>query len=224
MEKLIFDLGCYTLDSSEKYLYDDYKVIAIDANIDNINKCEKKYFDFVKNEKLILVNKAISYKDDLLVDFYIAPDCLVWSSLNKGIAERIKKSNKVVISTITLKSLIEKYGTPYYCKIDVEGADILALESLVGCDKDMLPKIISCETECLGVGETTDGLEVINKLYEIGYSKFFIVKQPKSIDIPFNDEPTWYNYEEICKILTETRDKHHFITFYDFWYDVYSAL
>lgn len=223
MEKLIFDLGCYALDSTEKYLYDDYKVIAVDANVNNIKFCRARYFNFVDKGNLILLNKAISDKDDFLIDFYIAPKLLVWSSLNKEIAERHDKSIHTMVHTITLKTLIEKYGTPYYCKIDIEGADILALESLVGCDKDILPKFISCETECLGVGETTDGLEVINKLHEIGYTKFFIVKQPMSIDIPFKNEPTWYNFEEIREILIKTRNEHHFKMFYDFWYDVYAT-
>lgn len=221
--KLIFDLGCYTLDSTNKYLNDNYKVIAVDADKENIDLVNERYKNFVENQQLITINKAITLESGDLVDFYIQPNMKVWSSLNKNIAERTQSSIKTTIETTTLKDLINEFGTPWYCKIDIEGADILALISLEDSEKEKLPKIISCETECLGVGETTEGLDVVNQLYKLGYTKFLLKKQPIRTVFSIENNNEWYSFEEIVEQLVDLRRKHYFNEFFDFWYDVYAT-
>lgn len=77
----------------------------------------------------------------------------------------------------TLRSLIHKYGVPYYCKIDIEGNDIIALESLK--DNVDLPHYISVETECLGDNSQPNDVmfSTLDMLYELGYRKFKLVDQ-----------------------------------------------
>ena len=164
-ENLIFDLGFYDGDTSLPYLKEGYKVIGVDCNpkLSMNDQC----FEYIMNGQLTIEKVCISDKDNETVNFYIQPNLLVWSSVNIAIAERHHKSECCQVETITLASLIKKYGTPLYCKIDIEGNDILALKSLF--DVEEKPRFISCETECIGTEHysSIDGLENINTIHEL---------------------------------------------------------
>lgn len=145
--------------------------MGVECNPSLIKQSTEKFCDFVCNKKLHLVNKCISSEDNKKEIFYISTHP-VWSSLNKNIAERKEKSTSIEVSTITLAKLIDEYGCPDYCKIDIEGNDVIAVRSLI--DLDTKPKVISVEAECLGVGEQST-INMIDELYNVGYRQFFIV-------------------------------------------------
>jgi FkbM family methyltransferase len=117
------------------------------------------------NVPVILVSDAISDADNQIIPFFLSKH-LVWSSTHRKIAERLEKAEEIKVKTITLKSLIEQYGCPDYCKIDIEGNDVIAVHSLMGLDTK--PKVISVEAECLGVGEQST-INMIDELYNVGY-------------------------------------------------------
>lgn len=226
-DKLIFDIGAYQLDSTKQYLNNGYKIIALDANPEMIEIINNNFKTFIENGKLIVIDKALHDTDNNEIKFYIQNNEKVWCSIYKGIAERLDECSKIITKqTITLKTLIETYGTPIYCKIDVEGADILAIQSLRG-HKELLPKYISCETECLGHENRFDitGTEILDELYNIGYTKFFLIKQECffNYDFDLNKEHDYMSYEECKKLLIDLREKHEFSRFYDFWYDLYAT-
>lgn len=215
--KLIFDIGCHTLDSTYKFLEEGNTVIAVDADINKLFQISSKYYDYIKFKKLILINKAVTDKNDEIINFYIQPNWNVWNSIYKNIAERHDISIKTTVITTTLNNLIDNFGIPEYCKIDIEGADILALESL----NDKLPKFISCESECLGINDNPEPLKVLNKLHELGYNKFYLEKQPSNI--VYTDIREWESYEDFKNKLLQTRQNHKFKYFYDFWYDIFAT-
>lgn len=67
---------------------------------------------------------------------------------------------------------------PFYCKIDIEGNDIIALQTIENSDEK--PPYISVETECLGENETIamgKELETLERLYQLGYRRFKLVDQ-----------------------------------------------
>ena len=217
MKKLIFDLGCHDLDSTCNFLKKGYIIVAVDADISKLRLIYNTFNEYIYSGQIILVNKAIYYKEDNIVDFYIQPSQPVWNSLYKNISERENKSYSIKVKTTTLNNLIECYGVPEYCKIDIEGADILALESL----NSKLPKFISCESECLGVNDNPEPLKVLNKLHELGYNKFYLEKQPSNIT--YTDIHEWESYEDLKNKLLQTRQNHKFKNFYDFWYDIFAT-
>lgn len=223
--KLIFDLGFYTGDTSLHYLKEGYKVVGVDCN-PKLEIKNDEINNFIENGQLILERKCITNEDNKIVNFYIQPKEMVWSSANIEIAERHDKSNCCQVETITLASLIRKYGTPIFCKIDIEGNDILAIKSLSQIEKK--PLYISCETECIGNKVnpfSIDGLENINALRELGYTKFFLVKQKSGKDYHFNinGNHEWKTYEEIVEELKKERLRHNFKYSYTFWWDVYAT-
>lgn len=131
----------------------------------------------VESGQLILEHSVVSSHDNKISSFYISPNSL-WSSEHKDVAERKGLTSKqIFVPSCTLRSLIHKYGVPYYCKIDIEGNDIIALESLK--DNVDLPHYISVETECLGDNSQPNDVmfSTLDMLYELGYRKFKLVDQ-----------------------------------------------
>lgn len=218
-KKLIFDLGFYNGDTSEHYLKKGYRVVGVECNNELLYNVIRDFDKYIANGSLIICNKCVSTKDNDMVSFYISsyPE---WSSCNKHIAERIEKSTKIDVETITLAKLIEIYGCPSYCKIDIEGNDIIALQSIL--NTEYRPKVISCESQCYGKGETGSGLEVLDKLHELGYTKYMLVNQRTDSLFRFelNTEYPWISYNEIKEQLLNIEDNSDT---YGRWADIYAT-
>jgi hypothetical protein len=81
------------------------------------------------------------------------------------------------VPTTTLRNLIERFETPYYLKIDIEGMDEVALESLASTGAR--PTFLSVEAETADDAGTTDdeALRRLELLASLGYSHFKLVDQ-----------------------------------------------
>ncbi len=184
---LIFDLGLHIGEDTAYYLNKGYKVIAVDANVEMIEQAKNNFLHAVEKEQLILENCAISLEEDKHISFYISKHS-EWSSLNKGIANREGQFKyKINVPTIKLSSLFKKHGIPYYCKIDIEGYDLIALESLK--ELNAQPKYISVESECaIDDKELTEdeAMLSLNLLHQLGYKKFKLVDQHTLSTLPLN--------------------------------------
>lgn len=176
-KQLIFDIGFHRGEDTSYYLYRGYSVIGVDADKTLIDAGKQKFEKEIESGRLRLVNMVISSKKDDSLPFYISHNSL-WNSAHKGIAERggVHADCKYVPSD-TLLSLMELYGVPYYCKIDIEGNDIVALESLKGAKE--LPSFISVETECLddNAEPFSTTFETLDILKGLGYKRFKLVDQ-----------------------------------------------
>lgn len=217
--KLIFDLGFHDGDTSVDYLKKGHKVVGVECNPNLVSTNKRVFANLLANGSLTLVKHCISDIDGKDIKFYLSTNP-VWCSCNKDIAEREEKSSVITVKTITLKTLMDIYGCPYYCKIDIEGNDILALQSLL--NTDYRPKIISCESQCYGKGETGSGLEVLDKLHELGYTKYMLVNQRTNSQFrfEFNTEYPWVSYYEIKKQLLNIEDDSNT---YGRWVDIYAT-
>ncbi len=176
--KLVYDVGVGDAQDTLFFLKKGYKVVAIDANPTIIENTRKVFSKFITNKQLILLHLAVSNSDKKKVNFYLS-EKLEWSSLRKSIADRETISkNKTVVQQKKLSSVMKKYGVPYYCKIDVEGADLRCLQSLKEIKK--LPAFISAESECVAQNEylsDKQALLVLETLFDLGYKKFKLVNQ-----------------------------------------------
>jgi len=166
------------------YLARGYKVVAIDANPNIIEEAKVRFQNALISKKLVLLNYAICDKDDKEVDFHISKDPGK-SSLKYTISNREGLHNRTIrVKTKRLSSLMKEYGMPFYCKIDVEGYDAIALETL--SDLGTLPRFISVETECLGKDETLsreDSLATLRSLCRLGYRGFKLIDQRSLIEL-----------------------------------------
>ena len=87
----------------------------------------------------------------------------------KEIGGRGDRYKEIRVNTVTLDTLLKKYGVPYYLKIDIEGRDNAAV-SAMGELKDR-PRYVSVETG--------PGPEWLDNLYTLSYRRFKLLDQTK---------------------------------------------
>ena len=173
---LIYDVGMHDGSDTGYYLHNGYKVIAIDANPELIHKAQSRFKTHIENGMLILLNLAISDSEGP-VSFSISQND-IWSSIDTSIANREGLFlKKVSVEAKKLSSLFTEYGTPLYCKIDIEGYDAIALQSL---SPDYLSQYISVESESISedaVLTDDEALLSLELLHTLGYDQFKLVDQ-----------------------------------------------
>jgi hypothetical protein len=164
-----------------------------------------------------------------------------WSSFDPAYGCRGGTPFEVIeVPCEKIDQILAKFGTPYYMKIDVEGADKIILEGLKSVPER--PTFISVEEY---------GVKAIDDLLALGYRKFQIVaqrtKNPQSAPVPAREgnytpadfsgldsgvfgrelpEDQWKPYEEARRFfLTTVRDEQHMYRGPEHeWYDIHATI
>ena len=183
--RLIFDVGMHIGQDTDYYLSKGYHVVGIEADPFLCEQAKEKYKSYLETKQLQLVNCAVFTEDDKEVAFHIGENSLMSSLTPKYVTKLGTVISSVIsVKTQTLASLMKTYGVPYYCKIDIEGYDRFAVESLLE-----LPLYISVESECVAEGEILPDEEILaslNALSKAGYQKFKLVDQYSSNVLGYN--------------------------------------
>lgn len=232
MEKLIFDLGMHDGSDTEYYLRKGYRVVAIDANPELCRQGRVKFAEYLANERLVILNLAISDVPGPQT-FYIPRHFENLASLYLDWASRETDSiDEVEVDSASLADITARFGLPFYLKIDIEGADYLALKQL--SQLSSLPPYVSVEDCRFGF----DYLEILDQL---GYRGFKIQDQsmvpqlqdadlgacfhagssgPLGEDIP----GAWLSYPEVLQqYSTEVRRRDgERIASRDRWFDLHA--
>jgi FkbM family methyltransferase len=175
-EKLIYDVGAHKGEDTDFYLKKGFAVVAIEAVPEFCGSLEQRFSKFVQEGQLRILNVAVSTSAGPL-DFYIDENISVFGTLNPDWVARNRsigggKIRKIRIEARSLADIIKEYGTPWYCKIDIEGNDLDALKSLIGSPDT--PPFISIESEKRDWKRLMDELLTFR---ELGYSRYKIVDQ-----------------------------------------------
>jgi FkbM family methyltransferase len=174
-EGLIFDLGMNDGSDTAFYLAKGFTVVGVDAAEDLCGLVRGRYQAEIDAGQLVVENVAVTDSEGP-VTFY-AHEKSVWGTTRKDWAERNGKLSHGSTSTLTVEGvslayLINKYGIPYYLKIDIEGADLDALGGLRG--QTETPAFVSIESDKV----SWDALEQeFDALDELGYTRFKVVPQ-----------------------------------------------
>lgn len=188
MEKLIFDVGLNIGQDTAFYLSQGYRVVAVEADPALAQAARTKFSREIEAGRLELVNVGIAEKEGVF-DFWICEDKPEFNSLHRHIAARDGYAHHCIqIPAQRFATVLERYGTPYFLKIDIEGNDMLCLEDL---SSSLLPQYLSVESECPLDGRSAtveDGLRVLSKLHDLGYRKFKLIDQYTfcSFSVPFS--------------------------------------
>ena len=164
IENLIYDIGMCHGEDTEYYLHRGFNVLAIEANPYLVEKAKEKFSKSIASGQLTILNVGISDVEEI-TPFWIDKTAPQFGSFEIGIASRNKTPQMIEVPCQRLGTILEKYGTPVYIKIDIEGKDYVCLEDLPAND---LPKYVSFET---------GGLESLQKLKDLGYSNFKCISQ-----------------------------------------------
>lgn len=175
---LVFDIGLHLGEDTGYYLSRGFRVLAVDADVESIVNASKRFSREIESGQLTLLNFAICELDDQDVQLHLSTHSL-WNSLLHAIADRGGRFKSArAVPARSLRRLLEAYGVPFYCKLDIEGADARALTTLAGITA--VPKYVSVETECVGDDERLSdeqALTTLRRLVEAGYHCFKLVEQ-----------------------------------------------
>ncbi|WP_339836301.1 FkbM family methyltransferase [uncultured Flavobacterium sp.] len=198
MEKrknLIYDVGMHKGEDTEYYLKKGFEVIAFEANPELVNLCKQKFKKELESKQLTIVEGAIidpefdQDKDNPNILFYKNKNLSVWGTVDSEWAKRNEKrgtENEIIeVTKIDFKKCLEKFGIPYYLKIDIEGMDRVCLKALFHFD--VKPDYVSIESEKVSFKVLKGEFDLFKNN---GYSQFKIVNQGniKEQKEPLNSE------------------------------------
>jgi FkbM family methyltransferase len=206
---LVYDIGAHQGDDTGWYLQKGYRVIAVEANPLLAKELEEKFSSAVRSGRLRVVNVVVGERDNETVTFFISRED--WrSSASKDLAERDGVIVKTAeLPTARLSTLFEQYGSPYYCKIDIEGNDAMAINSLSG--NTSRPVFISCELSCLSISDLHNNnnllFETLNALQAAGYTSFQLTDQESLLQLS-----TEKHYSRLHTLYARVRTKFERLT------------
>lgn len=165
--KLVFDIGFYDGQDTINMLELGHKVIAVEANPQMVKVGLQRPTAAVANRTGQLRVETVGITSARVaagrpLTFYVHKTVSEWSSFKPN-PQKIGEFRALEVPTTTCAALIEKYGVPYYMKIDIEGGDAACVHSL---RRNQLPMYISTENPLL-----------LSFLLKLGYRSFKMVSQ-----------------------------------------------
>lgn len=176
---LIYDVGMNIGEDTEFYLKKGFRVIAFEANSELVKQNQERFRKEIANNQLTIVEGAIvEDASSDTIKFYKNLDNSKWSTIDSNWTQRCEKlgtRNKIIeVNTIDYSKCIEKYGIPYYMKIDIEGAERICLKHLLRFN--VRPCYLSIESEKVSFDKLC---YEISLLEELGYHHFMAVQQAR---------------------------------------------
>lgn len=221
-DNLIFDLGLHDGTDTDAYLAAGFNVVAVDANPDLVTEACRRFADEIQAGHLVVIQAAIG-ETEWFQDFYINPTNDQWSSSDPNWAGRsLHPLTKIMVRSLPLMTLLDQYGTPHYLKIDIEGADRIALDQLR--NRPELPQYLSVE-------DCRFGPQYIDTLASYGYSRFRLSDQtlwPKGSSGPFGEDlpGQWMSYDQMIDVYHNTvrRQNGRRLAPAETWYDIHASI
>ncbi|WP_160331198.1 FkbM family methyltransferase [Bradyrhizobium macuxiense] len=164
---LIYDVGVNDGVDSAYYLSRGYRVLGIEASPVLAAKLREKFEPDIREGRYTLLEVGVA-DDDGSAEFWMS-DVTEWSSFNKDVASRDGTPHRAVhIATRRFSSIVEEFGVPFYCKVDIEGNDRCCVRALT---EETAPPYLSIEMS------HKDGGVDLNLLDALGYRHFKIISQ-----------------------------------------------
>ena len=164
-------------DDSDFYLRKGFRVVAVEADPEVCRATAERFPSFLETGQLKIVNKAIAPTPGP-VTFYRSQTPGWGSVVSKWACDNAAlgvASEPIIVDGITLADLVREYGDAFYMKLDIEGMDRLALESLAATS--VRPRYISMETSFARDPSFAAVQAEFEQLARLGYDRFKIIDQ-----------------------------------------------
>ena len=175
-DDLIFDVGMSAGLDTRFYLGKGFRVVAVEANPAVVDDAKAQFRTDIEAGRLVIVDRAIAAEDGTVVRFHVNKRVPEWSTVSQSRADmndsRGFASETIEVPSVRLANLLDRFGTPYYLKIDIEGADSVCVEQLLGRAEQ--PKYVSVECPVVDFEAT---FSLLAMLYSAGYRRFKLLNQ-----------------------------------------------
>ncbi|MGI9056021.1 MAG: oligosaccharide flippase family protein [Pyrinomonadaceae bacterium] len=200
---LIYDVGLNLGQDTDFYLKKGFRVIAFEADPDNVATCKKRFADAIESGQLIIVEGAIvenkSASKLTKVRFYRNEDHPLWGSTCEDWAYRnevMGTRNEIIeVEAVDFAECLEKYGIPFYLKADIVGSEVICLKALQGFENK--PDYISIRSEKVIFRKLKEEFDLLENL---GYGDFKAIQQDfHNLKIPIESPEkvtSLYQFEE----------------------------
>jgi len=164
VDDLVYDVGSHAGHDVAYYLHRGFRVVAIDANPKLIKRLGERFPGEIEAGRVELVNAAIGIEPG---------ECELWLSASDDGSSSIfpgevsDPAGSIQVPMVPLTSIFQQFGSPFYMKVDIQGADRFCLEALTSAP---LPRYVSWEA---GPG-AVECLELVRRL---GYRNFKCIDQ-----------------------------------------------
>lgn len=161
---LAFDVGLFNGRDSLELLRSGHRVVAVEANPVMYKRALKTFSKFIEAGELKLVHgvlkKGRNVEAGQSMPFYVHKETPEWSSLMKSVGCRksyqeshkidMSKCDEIQVDVVSCAGILQKFGSPYYMKLDIEGHEMSCLQELEELSKGSngrlgLPQYISME-------------------------------------------------------------------------------
>jgi FkbM family methyltransferase len=166
MMNLIFDVGVCDGADSAYYLSQAERVVGVEASPVACEQLRERFAAEIAEGRYILEEVGVAEEPGEL-SFWVCDDHPHWSSFRREIASRQGcRHHEVKVPTVRFETLVRRHGVPDYCKIDIEGHDVLCLRQL---EPEIAPPYISVEMDHEG--------DLIAEMTRLDYQDFKIISQ-----------------------------------------------
>ena len=172
-DNLVFDLGAHRGVDCRFYLECGYKVVAVEANPRLAGELRTTFARQIADGRLIVENIGISHREGIQ-PFFSNLDVDEWSSFIEQLGTRRDARYEVVdVECRSPGYLFDKYGMPYFLKVDIEGYETTVVRELAA--RPNRPAFVSIED---------GGLDYMHVLAQSGAKKYQFVSQNAIRDVP----------------------------------------
>ena len=200
---LIYDVGLNLGQDTVFYLKKGYKVIAFEADPENVAFCRKRFAKDINDGSLTIVEGAISEINSNrtsqgTTQFYRNDDHCLWGSTSSDFAARNTiygtAMETIDVKVVDFAAEIEKYGVPQFLKADIVGSEVICLRSMLGFANK--PDYLSIRSEKVVFRQLENEFDLLEQL---GYHEFKAMKQDfeKTVaSLPSNNDAKFHEFED----------------------------
>lgn len=187
--KIAFDIGANIGQTVDELLPNYDKIICFEPNPSLVTIIKDKFFnnDKITIEELGLSDKIETKKFNISNSHVVSIFSEDWIN-NSRFTNVYNWDTSIDVKTTTLDEVIDKYGIPYFIKIDVEGYEYEVIKGLTKLLENTYFAFEWAEEQYLIVNKT------IKYLKELGYNNFTYTYQDSLLTL---ENISWSKWEDL---------------------------